>query len=65
MESEKTINIEIYNIMGKKVQAFTPRKMQTGNHLLMCDLDLSSGQYFVSIKSEHEKVSTQKIIVVK
>ena len=51
--------------MGNKVQLFTPQKMQTGNHLVMCDLDLSSGQYFVSIKSEHETLSTQKIIVVK
>ena len=63
--SEKTIKIEVYNIMGNKVQLFTPQKMQTGNHLVMCDLDLSSGQYFVSIKSEHETLSAQKIIVVK
>ena len=63
MESEKTIHIEIYNIGNKQV--FTPRKMQTGNHLVMCDFDLSNGQYFVLVKSEHETLSTQKIIVIK
>lgn len=63
--NNEVITVDVYNIMGNKVQSFKPRKMQIGNHLMICDLELSNGQYFVSISSNNKTLSTQKIIIMK
>ncbi len=58
--------MDIYNILGVKVYQSSEMNFSAGNHLILKNVDLNSGQYMVSIKDSSGNIlSTERIIVVK
>ena len=59
------ITVNIYNILGEKVLTFIDHVQSKGEHNLHLDLKrLSSGQYFIVLKSEYKKF-VKRITLVK
>ena len=59
------ISIEIYNMIGIKLSE-NNMNLSIGNHMIMKDVDLNSGQYIVVIRDENGiAVNTQQLIIVK
>ncbi len=61
---QQKISVEIYNLMGQKIHQFSPQFLPSGNHLLFYQLELSKGQYFVTVKADQKMISSQKIVYV-
>ena len=60
-----SISIDIYNILGVKL-ATEQLNLSPGNHILIKNFDLQSGQYFVYVKdSKGLTITTKKLLVVK
>ena len=63
--------IEIYNMLGKKVNTIYAKNQPAGNHKINFDAKdhdgnpLSDGYYFYSFKLNNEHIKTGKIIVVR
>ena len=57
---------DYYNILGVKVYQSSEMNFTAGNHLILKNIDLNSGQYLVSIKDNSgNMLSTERIVVVK
>ena len=66
LEKGAVITMDIYNILGVKVYQSGEMNFTAGNHLILKNIDLNSGQYMVSIKDNSGNIlSTERIIVVK
>ena len=66
LEKGAVITMDIYNILGVKVYQSGEMNFTAGNHLILKNIDLNSGQYLVSIKDNSgNMLSTERIIVVK
>ena len=66
MLKDKNIEVSIYNILGVKVSS-EQLYLSSGNHILVKNFDLHSGQYFVNISdvSNGLRITTKKLLVVK
>lgn len=61
---KQSIILDVYNILGSKVSNSDELSLQAGNHILIKNLNLKQGQYFVSIRNKEGMViSTRKILV--
>jgi hypothetical protein len=59
------IEVSIYNVLGVKVSS-EQLNLSPGNHILVKNFDLQSGQYFVSITDVNGlRIITKKLLVVK
>jgi hypothetical protein len=59
------IEVSIYNVLGVKVSS-EQLNLSPGNHILVKNFDLQSGQYFVSITDGNGlRIITKKLLVVK
>ena len=66
LEKGALITMDIYNILGVKVYQSGDMNFTAGNHLILKNVNLNSGQYMVSIKDSSGNIlSTERIIVVK
>ena len=66
LEKGVLITMDIYNILGVKVYQSGDMNFTAGNHLILKNINLNSGQYMVSIKDSSGNIlSTERIIVVK
>jgi hypothetical protein len=65
LEKGQIISLDIYNILGVKVSS-QELNLGSGNHILVKNFDLKSGQYFVNIADSHGlSIATKKLIVIK
>ena len=65
LDKGQNISVDIYNILGVKVAA-EQLNLSAGNHILIKNFDLQSGQYFVNIKdAKGLTITTKKLLVVK
>ena len=66
LEKGAVITMDIYNILGVKVYQSGEMNFTAGNHLILKNIDLNSGQYLVSIKDNNgNTLNTDRIVVVK
>ena len=66
LDKSTVISMDIYNILGTKVYQSGKLNYSAGNHLIMKNIDLNSGQYLVSLKDNTGNVlRTERVIVVK
>jgi len=66
LDKGQRITMDIYNILGVKVYQSGEMNFTAGNHLILKNIDLNSGQYLVSIKDNSgNMLSTERIVVVK
>lgn len=60
------ITMDIYNILGVKVYQSGEMNFTSGEHLIVKNIDLTAGQYLVSVKDNNgNMLSTERIVVVK
>jgi hypothetical protein len=65
LDKGKKITLDIYNILGVKVSSENIN-LSTGNHILIKNFDLESGQYFINIADVNGiSMITKKLIVIK
>ena len=65
LDRDQEISLDIYNVIGVKVSSET-LNLASGNHILIKNINLNSGQYFVSITDDSGlPIITKKLIVVK
>jgi hypothetical protein len=66
LTKDKNIEVSIYNILGVKVSS-EHLNLSAGNHILVKNFDLNSGQYFVNIAdvSNGLTIITKKLLVIK
>ena len=65
LDKSDNISIEIYNMIGVKLSV-NNMNLSTGNHMIMKDIDLNSGQYIVVIRDKDgTAINTQQLIIVK
>ena len=65
LDKSDNISIEIYNMIGVKLSV-NNMNLSTGNHMIMKDIDLNSGQYIVVIRDKDGiAINTQQLIIVK
>jgi len=65
LDKGQSISVDIYNILGVKVSA-EQLNLSAGNHILINNFDLQSGQYFVNIANAYGlTITTKKLLVVK
>ena len=66
LTKDKNIEVSIYNILGVKVSS-EQLHLSAGNHILVKNFDLNSGQYFVNIAdvSNGLTITTKKLLVIK
>jgi len=65
LDKSDNISIEIYNMIGVKLSV-NNMNLSTGNHMIMKDIDLNSGQYIVVIRDKDGiSINTQQLIIVK
>jgi len=65
LDRSDNISIEIYNMIGVKISE-NNMNLGTGNHMIMKDIDLNSGQYIVVIRDKNgTAINTQQLVIVK
>ena len=65
LDRSDNISIEIYNMIGVKISE-NNMNLGTGNHMIMKDVDLNSGQYIVVIRDKNgTAINTQQLVIVK
>ena len=65
LEKGQNIAVDIYNVLGVKVSS-QQLNLSAGNHILIKNFDLNSGQYFVNITDANGlTITTKKLLVVK
>ena len=65
LDRSDNISIEIYNMIGIKLSE-NNMNLGIGNHMVMKDIDLNSGQYIVVIRDENgTTINTQQLVIVK
>ena len=66
LKKDKNIEVSIYNILGVKV-SFEQLNLSAGNHIIVKNFDLNSGQYFVNIADVISglTITTKKLLVIK
>ena len=65
IEKSDDISIEIYSVLGVLISK-QKLSLSSGNHLIVKNFDLNTGQYFVNITNGIGRtISTKKLIVVK
>ena len=66
LDKGTVITMDIYNILGVKVYQSGEMNFTSGEHLILKNMDLNSGQYLVSIKDNNGNIlSTERIVGVK
>ncbi len=66
LDKAATITMDIYNILGVKVYQSREMNFTAGEHLMLKNIDLNSGQYLVSIKDNNgNMLSAERILMVK
>ena len=65
LDKGQRITLDIYNVLGTKVSS-EELNLASGNHILVKNFDLRSGQYFVNLADENGiAITTKKLVVVK
>ena len=65
LEESEDIYIEMYNILGVLISK-QKLSLSSGNHRIVKNFDLNSGQYFVNVTDIHGlTISTNRLLVVK
>ncbi|MGY8988339.1 MAG: T9SS type A sorting domain-containing protein, partial [Flavobacteriales bacterium] len=65
LDKSDNISIEIYNMIGVKFSE-DAMNLGIGNHMIMKNIDLNSGQYIVVIRDKNgTKINTQQLVIVK
>ena len=65
LDRSDNVSIEIYNMIGIKLSE-NNMNLSIGNHMIMKDIDLNSGQYIVVIRDKNgTAINTQQLVIVK
>ena len=65
LDKGQYVAVDIYNVLGIKVSS-EQLNLSAGNHILVKNFDLKSGQYFVNIADANGlTITTKKLLVVK
>ena len=65
LDRSDNVSIEIYNMIGIKLSE-NNMNLGIGNHMIMKDIDLNSGQYIVVIRDKNgTAINTQQLVIVK
>jgi hypothetical protein len=65
LDKSDDVSIEIYNMIGVKLSE-NNMNLSVGNHMIMKDVDLDSGQYIVVIRDKNGiAINTQQLVIVK
>ena len=65
VDKSENISVEVYNLLGVKLTSNT-MDLGVGNHLIMKDINLSSGQYLVVIKDVNGTlINSQQLQIIK
>lgn len=65
LDKGQKITLDIYNVLGVKVSS-EELNLASGNHILVKNFDLRSGQYFVNLADKNGiAITTKKLVVVK
>lgn len=65
LDKSEKLSLGIYNLVGVKVSE-NNLNLGVGNHIVMKNIDLNSGQYIVTISNEFGSIiSSQQLVIVK
>jgi len=65
LDKSNNVSIEIYNMIGVQISE-NNMDLGVGNHMIMKDVDLKSGQYIVVIRDKNgTAINTQQLVIVK
>lgn len=65
LDKGQYVTVDIYNVLGIKVSS-EQLNLSAGNHIIIKNFDLKSGQYFVNITDANRlTITTKKLLVVK
>ena len=65
LEKSQALHLDIYNVLGVRVSN-QKLNLSAGNHLIVKNIDLSVGQYFVKISDQNGiSIITKKLVVVR
>ena len=65
LEKSQDVHLDIYNVLGVRISN-QKLNLSAGNHLIVKNIDLSAGQYFVKISGQNGvSITTKKLVVVR
>ena len=65
LEKLQDVHLDIYNVLGVRISN-QKLNLSAGNHLIVKNIDLSAGQYFVKISGQNGvSIATKKLFVVR
>ena len=65
LDRSDNVSIEAYNMIGVKISE-NNMNLGAGNHIIMKDIDLNSGQYIVVVRDKNgTAINTQQLVIVK
>lgn len=64
LDNGQDIVVDIYNVLGIKVSSDW-LNLSAGNHIIIKNFDIKSGQYFVNITDINRLTITKKLLMVK
>ena len=63
LDVNSNVQVEIFNVHGKQVFISADKEMVSGNHIMSFPLNLSAGNYIVTVKSDEGLVSHESLII--
>ena len=64
MDRSQVLNLDIYNVLGLKVSSRNIH-LTSGSHIIIKDLDLCDGQYFIVISDKHGIIKSSQRLLIK
>ena len=65
LEKSQYVHLDIYNVLGVRISN-QKLNLSAGNHLIVKNIDLSVGQYFVKISDQNGvSITTKRLVVVR
>lgn len=59
------VQIDIFNLLGEKVQSFGKMNYDAGNHIIQKNIDLPTGNYIINVSQNGQVIGNQQISVSK
>ncbi len=64
LPKESDVNIDVYNVLGKKVAQVAQERLQEGDHRIAWDnVNLNAGTYFLELRVNGKRMNTTKCVI--
>jgi hypothetical protein len=63
LERDAEISISLYTVLGTKVAELAKKDYAAGNHLEKINLNVSNGEYFITLVENGKTIATKKVLV--